>query len=146
MLLADLNKVLEERPRKAAIAKAIRNELRIRMHLELAMTQAEASAAVTMHSDDVKARIPADRFAGYLSVFQFPVDTNLICGEISEAWKKLFDAQDSSFYYEFTSPDLRDDWDDYRTEVGSSVESPLCSPPTTAEIQTQGRSSEISEY
>lgn len=116
MLLADLNKVLEERPRKAAIAKAIRNELRIRMHLELAMTQAEASSAVTMHLDEVKARIPADRYAGYLSVFQFPVDTNLICGEISEAWKKLFDAQDSSFYYEFTSPDLRDDWDEYRTE------------------------------
>jgi hypothetical protein len=86
----------------------------LRFHGQASLTDADAGAAVTPFLQFVESLIPKDKFQTFLSLFRFPVKTVELAEEIYTAIEKLFDGRDPVFRYEFTNPELSEDWKEYR--------------------------------
>ena len=96
------------------IAAAIEHHNRLRFHGQSALTSADAGPAVTPFLQFVESLIPKDKYQVFLALFRFPVKTVELAEEIYTAIEKLFDGRDPVFRYEFTNPELSEDWKEYR--------------------------------
>ena len=96
------------------IADAIRHHDRLRFHGQAALTSADAGPAVTPFLEFVRGLIPKDKFQTFQALFRFPVKTVELAEEIYTSLEKLFDGRDPVFKYDFTTPELAEDWKEYR--------------------------------
>ena len=60
--------------------------------------------------------IPHDKYKIFLTLFRFPVATNDITAVCFDKLSRIFDGRDAAYSYQFTSRELRDDWEWYRQE------------------------------
>lgn len=102
--------------KKAELALAIEQERRIRFHSETALKVNEAGRAATDFLGWVEGLIPGDKFQIFKSLFRFPIQTVNVTSQAYEALQKIFDGRNPVFRYEFTSPDEKKDWAEYRKE------------------------------
>ena len=106
-----------ERPRnRTKIAAAIEHHNRLRFHGQAALSSADAGPAVTPFLEFVRGLIPEDKYQAFNSLFRFPVKTVELADEIYTALEKIFDGRDPVFKYEFTTPELAEDWKEYRAK------------------------------
>lgn len=106
-----------QRPQKTeAINKARRHENRLRFHVETHMSRHDAATACNEFLQWVEQLLPRDKYHLFLMLFRFPVPTNEITEKIFKELKKIFDGRNPYFNYEFTDPDLEDDWNEYKDQ------------------------------
>ena len=60
--------------------------------------------------------IPKDKFETFKTLFRFPVITNEVLAVCYDKLSRIFEGRNPAFSYQFTSTDLRDDWEWYRQE------------------------------
>ena len=60
--------------------------------------------------------IPKDKFETFKTLFRFPVLTNELLAVCYDKLSRIFEGRNPAFSYQFTSTDLRDDWEWYRQE------------------------------
>lgn len=60
--------------------------------------------------------IPRDKFMTFLTLFRFPVITNEVLDVCFDKLSRIFDGRNPAFSYQFTTTELRDDWEWYRQE------------------------------
>lgn len=60
--------------------------------------------------------IPKDKFEMFRTLFRFPVLTNEVLDVCYDKLSRIFEGRNPAFSYQFTSTELRDDWEWYRQE------------------------------
>lgn len=110
-----IQELLKSPKKKSTINKAIRHENRLRFHVESFMEPSDISQATTVFLDWVKSLIPKDKYAIFLSLFQFPVPTVQLTNTIFSELERVFDSKNPANNYQFTASSYRDDWEWYRT-------------------------------
>ena len=60
--------------------------------------------------------IPKDKFETFKTLFRFPVLTNEVLAVCYDKLSRIFEGRNPAFSYQFTSTELRDDWEWYRQE------------------------------
>lgn len=60
--------------------------------------------------------LPHDKSVLFRTLFRFPVKTNEITEVCFDKLSRIFDGRNPSFLYQFTSPEYRADWEEYRAE------------------------------
>jgi hypothetical protein len=97
--------------RKAQLVKAIRHEQWLRFHAEECLSKTDASRyLVDSFEPWVKKLLPSDKFEFFLQMLSFPVYTTELCESMQDEMNKVFDSQNSSFTYEFTSAKFEADF------------------------------------
>jgi len=61
--------------------------------------------------------LPHDKFVLFKALFRYPVKTNEVTDVCFKKLSRIFDGQNPLYNYEFSSPEARDDWEDYRRRV-----------------------------
>lgn len=102
--------------KKAEIAKAIRQQERIKFHADCQIDRKEIAPARDFKTW-VSGLIPHDKYKTFLKLFAYPVQTNDLTGSIFDELRRVFDGRNPVFNYQFADNRDRDDWEYYRTEV-----------------------------
>lgn len=96
------------------ITRAVKQEKSIRLHTCLEIDSTD-SYATNNFLGFVKSILPYSKFRLFKRCFDLYVDTISVTEKIFEAFKDIFNAYDSSFFYQFSSTDLNKDWESYRS-------------------------------
>ena len=81
------------------------------------MDPADISQPLTIFLDWVRTLIPKDKYAIFVSLFQFPTPTTSLTGSIFNELERVFDGKNPSNNYEFKDAEYREDWENYRKNV-----------------------------
>lgn len=112
--IQEIKKVLKEPVNKGKIPLVVSHEQRLKFHSETSLSRTQMSSAANIFLAWVKTLIPKDKFAIFLSLFKFPVDTVRLTDETYQALEKVFDGRDPVYQYEFLNDETANDWDQYR--------------------------------
>lgn len=115
--LDQIQQALKNPKAKAQLAKAVKHEHRLRFHAEEVEDSVDASPYQTDFLKWVASLLPADKAAMFQRVLQYPVYTNEILKAISEEYQKVYEAENSSFTYEFSSENQKDEFLDYLISI-----------------------------
>jgi len=116
-LASNLVKQRVEGPeKKQTIAKAVNHEERLKFHAESYLYPSGISKPLTQFLDWVRELLPKDKFSIFVSLFKLPVLTVDLTETIFNELERVFDGRNAAVNYQFESPDLLDDWEEYRTE------------------------------
>lgn len=80
------------------------------------MGQLDAASACTEFLEWVRSILPEDKYYLFVSLFRYPVPTNEITEQVYNELTKIFNSRNPFYHYEFTDPDLEDDWADYKDQ------------------------------
>lgn len=100
--------------RRKKIADAQAHERRLRFHSQPALSQRDAGRAATEFLDWVRLMLPEDKYLNFVALFRYPVKTVELMEKIYTALEKVFDGRDPVRQYNFASPELAQDWEEYR--------------------------------
>ena len=109
LTIQQIREILNKGRNGQVIAKAEKQENRLRFHSETILTDADAGRAFTDFASFVRSLLPNDKYRMFLSLFQFPVSTVTLTDRIYTALHKLFDGRNPRFHYEFSSSEDADD-------------------------------------
>jgi hypothetical protein len=131
ILFEDIQKRIESPKYKDQILEAIQHESKVTMHTQVKLNQYFRSYAVTEFLDMVESILEnKPKFRLFLSMFRFPVETNVTTGMIFDAMEKVFDSRDMTVSHEFTSEtdaadwaEVREKFDNFRAEFWEAYKS-----------------------
>jgi len=98
------------------VTKAVRHQQRLKFHTETYLDPNEISQPLTIFLDWVKTLIPKDKYAIFVSLFQFPTPIVELTTRIYNELERVFDGRNSAVNFQFNDSTLRDDWEWYRQE------------------------------
>lgn len=111
-----LRKALLERPNSPSIARAARQQDRIRMHVDTGETVSRMPVFREFLAR-VQRLIPQDKYETFSNLIGFPLPSTEVTASIFGKLDRIFDGANPSFSYQFRSAGDRDDWEWYRQEV-----------------------------
>lgn len=114
--IEEIRERLKNRGRKKVISRAIMHQNRLKFHAETMLT-ANISQPMADFFAFVSNLLPEDKVKIIKALFRYPVKTNEICAICFDKLSRIFDGRNPVYNYQFTSPEQRDDWETYRTEV-----------------------------
>jgi len=100
---------------KNLIARAASHQNRLRFHSETNLEMVDASAAGRF-LEWVRSLLPSEKYAVFLSLFQFPVLTNELVDSIYTELNRVFHGRNRVTSYQFEDNRYRDDWEWYKSE------------------------------
>ena len=103
--------------RGAELAEMVRQQERLRFHVQTEVADNVSSVARRDFLAFVKNLIPEDKYRLFVSLFRYPVATNEICGVIFDRLSRIFDGKNAAFNYEFRDGNDAADWETYRRDV-----------------------------
>lgn len=109
-----VNKIITEGAHRETIKRAEFHQYRIRFHAQMRLSS-YLYQPTTDFLAFVKNILPHDKYKTFLAMFRWPVKTNEITSVCFDKLSRIFDGRNPVFSYQFTSPELADDWDEYRT-------------------------------
>lgn len=109
-----VNKIITEGARRETIKRAEFHQYRIRFHAQMRLSS-YLYQPTTDFLAFVKNILPHDKYKTFLAMFRWPVKTNEITSVCFDKLSRIFDGRNPVFSYQFTSPELADDWEEYRT-------------------------------
>jgi hypothetical protein len=115
--LQQIKELIQSPKAKKEISIAEAHEARLRFHSQTAFEDTQDRNAQQRFLSWVQCLIPQDKYQIFLSLFRYPIKTVNLTTEAYSALEKVFDGRNPTFSYSFTDPDLREDWQKYRTEV-----------------------------
>ena len=114
--LNEARKAVSERGKKAAIAKALEHQNRVKFHAQTALNQSVISAYPSFFAF-VKNLIPADKYKVFMGLFRYPIKTNEIVDVCFNKLARVFDGRNPVYDYNMLYADDLDDWLWYRKDV-----------------------------
>lgn len=109
--------LIKEPKAKAQLIKAQKHEQRVKFHAEESTEEGYCSPYFKDYKDWVSKFLPVDKFEMFVKLMGFPLYTNELVKGISEEYAKVYDSQNSSFTYEFSSETAEADFKDFLREV-----------------------------
>ena len=113
-----IQKIVKSRPNQQSIQRGISHQSRLRFHSDTVLHERDSSSAYIDFTQWVGGGsfpvLPRDKFDRFLQLLRFPLSTVELTESIYSRLRKVFDSQDAFYNYEFTTPELRSDWDEYR--------------------------------
>lgn len=116
ILNENLSQILEKVSQLQAVSKAKQHENRLKFHIETEVANNQVQRTVNDFLDWVKTLLPNDKYQTFLHLFKFPIFTNEVTEKIFNQLERVFEAKNPFFTYNFTNPELKGDWEEYRNE------------------------------
>ena len=108
-----VQKILEERPRRKQIESAVRHQNRLKLHSETQIENARSNPAFDELFAWIKSYLTDDKYQRFIQLLRFPVVSLEITQDIFTEYQRVFDGQNPFFNYEFSNPDLSQEFVDY---------------------------------
>ena len=116
-----IKKKLSGQRSRPEIQRGIHHQDRLKFHSETVILKSDLGRAYREFTDWVgrqePAILPKDKFSRFLQLLKTPIPTVELTEQIYSRLAKVFFSQDPFFNYEFTSPELSADWEDYRDKL-----------------------------
>jgi len=102
---------------RGVIAKAARQEERVRFHVDAAQSDRENTVALRDLYAMVDKRMPKDKARMFKNYLDFPLDTVSLTGEAFNLLEKVYDGRDRVIQYHFIEKDYEEDWNQYQKQI-----------------------------
>jgi len=115
-----IKEIIKSQPHQREIAKGIRHQQRLIFHSETILDTSDFREAYNEFTrwvgSDTPELLPYDKFKRFLHLLRPPLPTIELTESIYSRLFKVFFSQDNFFHYEFSSPELAQDWNDFRDD------------------------------
>lgn len=116
--LNDIREVLSDNPNRAIIARALKNEERLRFHCATELDEHNSNSTMynflsyidNIYQSNEKSKL-------FRTLFRRPIPSISLTESIFTDLKKVFDGQNAVQEYKFTDSGLREDWERYSKDV-----------------------------
>lgn len=115
--LSQIKEILQKPRKRELISKASRLQKRLRFHTETNIAISDINQPATLFLDWVSHLLPKDKFNTFVSLFRYPLPTPAVVEDIYRELERVFYSRNSSFSYQFTDPELAEDWLGYKINV-----------------------------
>lgn len=115
--LLEIQEAVKSKVSESAITEAVLHEARIRLHAESFMNAKDAGRPLLTFLEWVNGLLPADKYATFVNLMQFPLKTVELSNRIFNSLERVFEGKDPSEVFDFAEPALRADWMKYRSSV-----------------------------
>ncbi len=116
-----IQKLVRERPSQREIQRGINHQRRLRFHTDTVLQKSDYFDAYLEYKrwigEESPELLPRDKFDRFLHLLKPPIPTIELVESIYSRLHKVFRSQDAFFNYEFTNPELRQDWNEYRDKT-----------------------------
>lgn len=116
ILNENLREVVEKISHMSSVSKAKHHEDRLKFHIETEVDNNQIQRSLNEFLEWVKTLLPADKYQTFLHLFKYPLFTNEVTEKIFNQLERVFEAKNPFFTYNFVNPELKVDWEQYRTE------------------------------
>ena len=110
----EIRRELKESRKGKTLAQARAHQDRIKFHSDTHIAPIY-SQPLSDFLSVVKTILPEDKFNTFKTLMRYPLATNEIVATIFDKLSKVFEGQNPSATYSFTSAELADDWEQYRS-------------------------------
>ena len=100
--------------KRERITRALALQARIRFHTETNVTRFNVPQA-QIFLNWVSHMLPKDKFATFLSLFQFPLPSSTVVEDVYRELERVFDSRNFSVSFQFKDQAAAEDWATYRT-------------------------------
>lgn len=111
MELNDVQVILKEPKHNREIGKAIKYQNRLKFHTEKYLSTFDAGLPLTDFLNDVKQRLPLDKYNFFLQLFRFPIQTVELVSRIYKELERVFNGRNAAVIYNFLDSKYADDWE-----------------------------------
>lgn len=87
---------------------------RLRFHTETNIAVSDINEPTTIFLDWVSQLLPKDKYHTFLHLFKYPLSTPAVVEDVYRELERVFYSRNSSSSYQFSDPELEEDWADYR--------------------------------
>lgn len=112
--LNQIKQILQKPTKRQLIQKAVNLQQRLRFHTEANIAVSDINQPTTIFLDWVRGLLPTDKFNIFLQLFRFPLPTPAVVEDVYRELERVFDSRNSSSSYQFTDPELAEDWAHYK--------------------------------
>lgn len=112
--LGTIQETLKAPKKRERISRALALQARVRFHTETNVTRFQVPQA-QVFLDWVSHMLPKDKFATFLSLFQFPLPSSTVVEDVYRELERVFDSRNSSVSFQFKDQAAAEDWAVYRT-------------------------------
>ena len=112
--LNQIKQILQKPTKRQLIQKAVNLQQRLRFHTEANIAVSDINQPTTIFLDWVRSLLPTDKFNIFLQLFKFPLPTPAVVEDVYRELERVFDSRNSSSSYQFTDPELAEDWAHYK--------------------------------
>lgn len=112
-----IKKEIAERRNGAILDRAKLHQNRIKFHTVKRVTTFNSpyiSLPLTQFLAMVENVLPHDKFVLFKTLFRYPVKTNELTDVCFDKLSRIFDGRNPAFNYQFSTSELREDWEEYR--------------------------------
>lgn len=113
-------KLLKTPQHAKPLKRCIQQEQRLEMHAKALINKDDFGPAHRNFLSWVESILPKDKYQKFEKLMPCPLPTVEITETIFTALRRVFEAQDAYIKYEFTSPELEADFNDYREQLGDT--------------------------
>ena len=109
-----IREILKAPKKRERITRALALQARIRFHTETNVARFQVPQA-QIFLDWVSHMLPKDKFATFLSLFQFPLPSSTVVEDVYRELERVFDSRNFSVSFQFKDQAAAEDWAAYRT-------------------------------
>lgn len=109
--------LIKEPKAKRSLLKAVKHEQRVCFHAEESTEEEACSPYLKDFKEWVKNILPVDKYEMFCKLMDFPLYTNELVKGISEEYMKVYDSQNSSFTYDFSSANTESEFRSFLRET-----------------------------
>lgn len=111
--ISQIKEIIKKPKNLKVIQEASRQEARIKFHCETVLERSYLNRAATEFLRWVETILPRDKFATFLSVYKYPVDTVRLTEKTFQALSKVFESRNPVTSINLLSEDLNDEAAEY---------------------------------
>ena len=112
--LNQIKQILQRPSKKQIIEKASLMQKRLRFHTETNIAVSDINQPTTSFLDWVSHLLPKDKYNIFLNLFKYPLPTPAVAEDVYRELERVFYSRNSSSSYQFTDPELAEDWQNFR--------------------------------
>lgn len=114
--LTEVQKLLKDGNLSETILSARRQDRRLKLHVEPTTSQKRQTQAFQEFLNFVEKIVVKEKFDTLKDLIRFPLATTEVCENILSKVKKIFDAEGGVIKFNFSNPELEQDFQEYRKE------------------------------
>ena len=116
-----IKKIASSRPHEEEIQRGIQHQQRLKFHSETVIRKTDFREAYRDFTDwvgnETPEILPRDKFERFKQLIRPPIPTIELTESIYSRLFRIFFSQNNFFHYEFTSPELGADWEEFRDDT-----------------------------
>lgn len=114
--LKQIANILLKPSKRQTIQKAVRLQHRLRFHTETNVAIADINQPTVTFLEWIRHLLPTDKYNIFLHLFKFPLPTPAVTECVYRELERVFYSRNAVSSYQFTSPELAEDWERYKSD------------------------------